>query len=31
MELILAHLGFNLEDAINNIDSQHKIIRLKYV
>lgn len=31
IELILAHLGFNLEDAINNIDPQHKIIRLKYV
>jgi hypothetical protein len=31
MELILAHLGFNLEDAINNIDSQHRIIKLKYV
>ncbi|HQS66948.1 MAG TPA: hypothetical protein PLM93_07170 [Sulfuricurvum sp.] len=30
MELILAHLGFNLEDAINNIDPQHRIIRLKY-
>ena len=31
IELILAHLGFNLEDAINNIDSHHKIIKLKYV
>lgn len=31
IELILAHLGFNLEDAINNIDSQHRIIKLKYV
>lgn len=31
IELILAHLGFNLEDAINNIDPQHKIIQLKYV
>ena len=31
IELILAHLGFNLEDAINNIDPQHKIIKLKYV
>jgi len=30
IELILAHLGFNLEDAINNIDPQHKIIKLKY-
>lgn len=30
MEFILAHLGFNLEDAINNIDPQHRIIRLKY-
>ncbi|MDD4856212.1 MAG: hypothetical protein PHQ22_10725 [Sulfuricurvum sp.] len=31
MELILAHLGFNLEDAINNIDPQHKIIKLKFI
>jgi hypothetical protein len=31
IELILAHLRFNLEDAINNIDPQHKIIKLKYV
>jgi len=30
IELILIHIGFNLEDAINNIDPQHKIIKLKY-
>ena len=30
IELILAHLGFNLDDAINNIDPQHKIIKLMY-
>lgn len=30
VELILIHIGFNLEDAINNIDPSHKIIRLKY-
>lgn len=30
IELILIHIGFNLSDAINNIDSQHKIIKLKY-
>lgn len=31
IELILIHIGFNLNDAINNIDSQHKIIKLKYI
>ena len=31
IEHILCHLGFNLEDAINNIDPLHKIIVLKYV
>lgn len=31
MELILAHLGLNPEDAINNIDPLHKIIKLKFV
>ncbi len=31
MELILAHLEFNLADAINNIDPLHKIINLKFV
>ena len=30
IELILIHISFNLEEAINNIDSQHKIIQLKY-
>lgn len=30
IELILIHIGFNLDDAINNIDPQHKIIKLKY-
>ncbi len=30
IELILIHIGFNLNDAINNIDSQHRIIKLKY-
>lgn len=30
IELILLHIGFNLHDAINNIDPQHKIIILKY-
>lgn len=30
IELILLHIGFNLNDAINNIDPQHKIIILKY-
>ena len=31
IELILAHLEFNLDDAINNIDPQHKIVKLKYL
>jgi len=30
IELILNHIGFNLNDAINNIDPTHKIIKLKY-
>lgn len=30
IELILMHIGFNLNDAINNIDPHHKIIILKY-
>ena len=30
IELILTHIGFNLNDAINNIDPQHKIIILQY-
>jgi hypothetical protein len=30
IELILIHLGYNLFDAINNIDPEHKIIRFKY-
>ena len=29
IELILAHLNFNLADAVNNIDPDHKIIKLK--
>lgn len=28
VELILTHIGFNLNDAINNIDPTHKIIKL---
>jgi hypothetical protein len=31
IELILLHIGFNLKEAINNIDSEHKIIKLRYV
>lgn len=31
VELILSHIGFNLNDAINNIDPSHKIIQLKYI
>lgn len=31
IELILLHIGFNLKEAINNIDPQNKIIKLKYV
>ena len=31
VELILLHIGFNLKEAINNIDSEHKIIKLKYL
>lgn len=30
IELILTHLNYNLYDAVNNIDPEHKIIRLKY-
>ena len=30
IELILCHLGFNLDDAINNIDPTHNIIQLQY-
>ena len=31
VESILLHIGFNLKEAINNIDSEHKIIKLKYL
>ena len=31
IELILTHIGFNLNDAINNIDPSHKIIKLIYI
>lgn len=31
IELILCHLGFNLDDAINNIDPTHNIIQLRYI
>ena len=31
VELILTHIGFNLHDAINNIDPSHRIIKLKYI
>ncbi len=31
IELILLHLGYNLFDAVNNIDPEHKIIQLKYI
>ncbi len=30
IEIILVHIGFNLNDAINNIDPFHRIIVLKY-
>lgn len=30
IELLLMHIGFNLNEAINNIDPAHKIIKLKY-
>lgn len=30
IELLLLHLEFNLYDAVNNIDPEHKIIKLKY-
>lgn len=31
IELILCHLGYNLDDAINNIDPTHNIIQLQYI
>lgn len=31
IELILCHLGFNLDDAVNNIDPTHNLINLKYI
>lgn len=31
IELILCHLGFNLDDAVNNIDPNHSIIQLRYI
>jgi hypothetical protein len=31
IELILCHLGFNLNESINDIDPNHKIIQLKYI
>lgn len=31
METILAHLQFNFDDALNNIDPQHKIIKFIYL
>lgn len=31
IELILCHLGFNLDDAVNNIDPKQTIISLKYI
>ena len=31
MEIILRHLNFNIEDAINGIDPQHTIVSLKYL
>jgi hypothetical protein len=30
IELILCHLGYNLDEAINNIDPTHNIIQLRY-
>lgn len=30
IEIILCHLGFNLDEAINNIDPNHTIIQLQY-
>lgn len=31
IELILCHLGFNLNESVNDIDPNHKIIQLKYI
>lgn len=31
IELILCHLGFNLNESVNDIDPNHKIIKLKYI
>lgn len=31
VELIVCHLGFNLNEAITDIDPNHKIIQLKYI
>ena len=31
IELILCHLGFNLNEAVNDIDPNYKIIQLKYI
>lgn len=31
IELILCHLGFNLDEAVNNIDPNHSIIQLRYI
>ena len=31
IELILCHLGFNLNEAVNDIDPNHQIIQLKYI
>ena len=30
IENVLVHLGYNVEDAINNIDPNHSIISLQY-
>ena len=30
IEYILLHIGFNLEEAVNNIDPEHKIIKIGY-
>jgi hypothetical protein len=30
IELLLVHIGFNLQDAINNIDPSHNIVHLHY-
>ena len=31
IELILCHLGFNLNESVNDIDPNHQIIQLKYI